>query len=68
MTIIDAQVSTHGSLTMIRPLTLRANRWITRHCHVESWQWLGGALCIDYRSAAAIVRGMKRSRLKVDHA
>lgn len=66
MTITDAQASHHGSIIMIRPLTLKANRWITKHVQAESWQWFAGTLCIDQRFGRDIIRGMKRSRLRVD--
>jgi hypothetical protein len=63
---LDVQADLHGSICMIRPLSLRANRWITKHVYSESWQWLSGTLCIDSRMAADIVTGMKRSRLRLD--
>lgn len=62
---IDAQVDNQGSLWLIRPLSLRANKWLSAHVDSQPWQWLGGALCIDARMATPIVRAMKRARLSV---
>lgn len=68
MKTFDVQVDDSGSITMIRPLSLKANRWLARNTDTQSWQWMCGTLCIDSRYAASIIRGMKRSRLKVDQS
>jgi hypothetical protein len=47
-----------GTITLLRPRTKRARRWLDRNCATEPWQWLGGALCVEPRLAAAIIEGL----------
>jgi hypothetical protein len=63
--VIDVQIDARGSIAMFRPLSLRANRWFAAHVHSESWQWLGGALCVEHRYSHDLIRAIKCARFKV---
>lgn len=49
--VIDVRIENHGLYTF-EPLTPAAKAWIEDNVEAESWQWLGGRLCLDDRRLA----------------
>jgi|GEM_PF-5494439 len=45
---LDFQVTNHGNIFLIRPLTPQARMWIDDNCAYEDWQWWFGALSVDW--------------------
>ena len=62
---IDIEVTNHGSVVMLRPLTPAAEAWVSDNLELESWQWFGGAAAIEPRYADAILEGMADDGLEV---
>jgi hypothetical protein len=55
---VDFEVNDTGSIVQIIPLTPAASEWLDENVESEGWQWMGNALCIDPRSAEAVIDGM----------
>jgi hypothetical protein len=60
----DFWILPQGTLTLVRPLTQRANEWIRRHARDDS-QWFGPALVIEQRYVAKLLPGMIEDGLRV---
>ncbi len=60
----DFWILPQGTLTLVRPLTQRANEWIRRHARDDS-QWFGPALVIEQRYVAKLLPGMIEDGLHV---
>jgi hypothetical protein len=64
----DFLVMDHGSIVVIRPLTDGALQWLDDNVAAESWQWLGGSLCVDRRYAAPLIAGIEADGFAVRDA
>ena len=51
----DFQISDHGSIITIRPVSEAAHQWLDENVDAEPWQWLDGALCAEHRFAHDLV-------------
>ena len=51
----DFQISDHGTVITIRPLSEAARQWLDENVVAEPWQWLDGALCAEHRFARDLV-------------
>ena len=60
----DFWILPQGTLTLVRPLTQRANEWIRRHVRDDS-QWFGPALVIEQRYVANLLNGMIQDGLQI---
>ena len=60
----DIWILPQGTLTLVRPLTQRANEWISRHLQDHS-QWFGPALLIEHHCIAKLLPGMIEDGLRV---
>jgi hypothetical protein len=47
-----------GSLFLVRPQTDAAREYLREHVDAEA-QWFNGALVVEHRYAAALVRGLR---------
>lgn len=61
---VDVQVSGGGTVYLFEPLTEAAKEWIEANVGGEM-QWLGSALAVEHRYAAALAVGMLNDGLKV---
>jgi hypothetical protein len=61
----DVQISFHGSVVGLTPLTDTAKTWIDDNCETEGWQWLGSTLYIDTRYAGDVQAGMENDGLEI---
>lgn len=67
--VIDVEVSSHGSIFTFTLRTGPAREWVDRNVGSEGWQWLGAdTLCVDWRYASPLVRGMMDAGLEVSSA
>jgi hypothetical protein len=48
-------VEDHGSIALVRPLTLDARAWLEEH---TDGQWFGGALVVEPRYLAQLVSAL----------
>jgi hypothetical protein len=62
--MVDIRVENHGSVVLLRPLALRAERWL-RDSVYEDAMWHGGALVVEPRYMADIVAGSREAGLVV---
>lgn len=53
------------SVLSFYPKTDAAREWFESHVEAESWQWFGGALCVDHRLAGQIIEGIAGDGLRV---
>jgi hypothetical protein len=60
----DIWILAQGTLTLVRPLTRRANEWISRHVQ-DDFQWFGPALVIEHEYVAKLLNGMIEDGLHV---
>ena len=60
----DIWILPQGTLTLVRPLTQRANEWISQHAQDDS-QWFGPALVIEHHYLANLLPGMIQDGLQV---
>ena len=59
----DVITDNFGSIVGITPMTPAAREWLDENCQIESWQWLGATLNVDYRMAGPILEGMVEAGL-----
>jgi hypothetical protein len=63
---VDVNVSRSGSIFVFDLNTEAAESWVEDNVQTESWQWLGGRLCVDHGFADALVQGMQDAGLVVE--
>lgn len=54
-------VENHGTIVLVRPLTLDVMAWLEEHVSDEGpdmAQWFGGALCVEPRYVEPLVLGL----------
>ena len=54
----DLLVLNDGTLVGLQPLTEASHDWLYDHAQTEPWQWLGGVLWLDHRSAEALTEAL----------
>ena len=62
----DVLVNDQGSIVVLQPMNGDARDWIDCNVSYESWNWLGGGLCVDHHCADAIIDGMQDDGLIVE--
>jgi hypothetical protein len=60
----DVEVTYHGSVTLVRPLTPAAFSWLWSHV-ADDAMWFAGALAVEPRYLAALLDGMAGDGLHV---
>lgn len=60
----DVIVWNAGSLTLVRPVTQRAEEWVKEHVQGDA-QWYGDTLVVEPRYVEQLVNGMKADGLEV---
>ena len=65
----DFTVYRDGSISLMRPVSPAAMNWIADNLpDLESWQWMGGAIAIEWRYVDAIIDGAIIDGLIVEEA
>ena len=64
MKFIDALVSGHGSIYLVRPMSDAATAWIDENVQDDA-QWLGPALAVEHRYILDLIDGMRASGLNL---
>lgn len=54
----DIFIRDEGTIIVLSPATKRGQAWMDDNIQAESWQWMGGGLCVDHRMAQDIIDGM----------
>lgn len=62
---IDIEVTSGGSVFLVRPLTDAGRDWLHENVESEGWQWLGDALAVEHRYIEPLVCGMVQAGLEV---
>ena len=62
----DVRVEGHGSVALVRPMTVIAKEWIDGNVTLESWQWFGGAVAVDPRYLDDLLMGMMGDGLRIE--
>lgn len=60
----DIWILPQGTLALVRPLTQRANEWISQHAKDDS-QWFGPALVVEHHYIPSLLNGMIQDGLRV---
>jgi len=60
----DIWILAQGTLSLIRPLTDRANEWISQHAK-DHTQWFGPALVVEDHYIPKLLNGMIQDGLRV---
>jgi hypothetical protein len=63
---VDVRFENQGSIILLLPLTSAGQRWIDENVSTESWQWLGGALTVDWRMAEELAALMQEEGLVIE--
>jgi hypothetical protein len=51
----DFRISEHGSILAIKPVSDAARQWLDENVVSEPWQWIDGALCVEFRFARDLI-------------
>lgn len=54
-----------GTIAQIFPQSEDGQKWLDDNVYYESWQWFGGALCIEPRCAVDILEAASADWLEV---
>ena len=65
--MFDVTVQDHGSITAFVFNTGAAQDFAEEKLQAESWQYLGGSLCVDTRYAGDLIVGMEDDGLTVEY-
>jgi hypothetical protein len=63
---VDVRFENQGSIILLQPLTDAGQRWIDENVSSEPWQWLGGALTVDWRMAEELAALMQDDGLVIE--
>ena len=63
---VDAVVEPHGSISLLRLFSRRAEEWVEQNVVSESWNWFGAALAVEHRYIEPIARAMQDDGLTVE--
>jgi hypothetical protein len=61
----DFQISDHGTIISIRPLSDAASHWLDENVVSEPWQWIQGALCVEIRFARDLVVELEEAGFEI---
>jgi len=64
MNSIDALVSGHGSIYLVRPVSEAATEWISENVQ-EDAHWFGGSLAVEHRYILDLIDGMQANGLNL---
>jgi hypothetical protein len=62
----DVAIYDQGSIIQFEPLCDEADDWFEKNVRAESWQWLGGRLCVDHRVADDLATGLCEAGFSVN--
>lgn len=62
---VDVWVEEVGSLTLFRPITEAARRWLLDNTETEEWHWFRGRLVVDWRYAGPLAEEMRKAGLRL---
>ncbi|MGI8923370.1 MAG: hypothetical protein ACR2HJ_04915 [Fimbriimonadales bacterium] len=54
----DFRVFNDGSVSILTPITDTAREWTEENVYFESWQTIGGSICIDHRFLVDLLEGI----------
>ena len=54
----DFRVYNDGSVSILTPITDTAREWTEENVSFESWQTIGGGICIDHRFLVDLLEGI----------
>ncbi len=60
---INFELSSHGTLYLLRPVSRAASAWVEEHLPVATW--FGGAVVVEHRYIGAIIGGAIGDGLEV---
>lgn len=61
---IDALISGHGSIYLVRPLSEAATDWINENVQEDS-HWFGHSLAVEHRYILDLIDGMQTAGLNL---
>lgn len=61
---LDVRIENHGSLYLLRPISVGAKEWIEDNIPTDA-QWFGGALVVEPRYVSDILVGLRSDGLVV---
>ena len=61
---IDFEVSGHGTVYLLRPITRAAHTWVDEHLPADA-TWFGRAVVVEHRYIGPIIRGAIGDGLRV---
>ena len=64
-TQLDVEVVFHGSVVAFHLLSQDAKNFVDENVAAEGWQFMGDALCVDFRFAENLAEGMRENGLEV---
>lgn len=64
-TQLDVEVVSHGSVVAFHLLSKAAKDFVNENTDADGWQFMGNALCVDWRMAEGLVDGMRENGLEV---
>jgi len=57
--------SEHGSILAIKPVSEAARQWLDENVVTEPWQWIDGALCVEFRFARDLIAEIDVAGLRI---
>ncbi len=61
----DFDINDCGSIVQFVPRTNEAVDWVDENLEVESWQYMGAAICLDHRMAQDVLIGIVTDGLTI---
>jgi hypothetical protein len=59
----DFRIFECGSILAIKPVSDAARQWLNENVVTEPWQWIDGALCVEFRFARDLIAEIDCRRL-----
>lgn len=63
----DFTLAAHGSICLLRPVTLEATAWVTENIPDDA-QWFGGAVVVEPRFVGPLIDGIVNDGLTAEEA
>jgi hypothetical protein len=61
----DFRISEHGSILAIKPVSDATRQWLNENVVTEPWQWIDGALCVEFRFARDLIAEIDGAGLRI---
>jgi hypothetical protein len=62
---LDVEIVNHGSIVAFHLLSKDAKTFVEEFTDADGWQFMGNALCVDWRMAQHLAEGMLNAGLEV---